>query len=448
MSDSETNQRYDIIEAIGQIARDKNVKREVVVETLKTGLLSAAKKRFGDSEHVTVDIDINTGIITMEAEWDVVEEIENSFCELTLDEARAINKKAKVGGKVLELLKFEDFGRHAIHSAKQSIIQKVREVERDKVYEDYSQRIYEIVTGSVQQVLHGDIYVNLGRAEAILLHKNQIKRERYHQGNTIRAIIVEVQRDAKGPQIILSRTDSKFLEKLFEIEVPEIYEGIVEIKGVARKPGERSKIAVVSSDSRVDAVGACVGIKGSRVQGIVKELNNERIDIIPFSEDITTYLARALSPAPVLRVDIDRQERKLTAIVEDNQLSLAIGKNGLNAELASYLTGLNVDIISQTDFIKREAEKTKEAGLLIELKGIGEKMVYNLNNHGINTIKDLADSDPNVIVHIPGVGLKTAEKIVKMAKAYFKERKKEAVSETDTDVPAEDSPETKNNEDI
>jgi len=448
MGDSEMSQRYDIIEAIGQIARDKNVKREIVVETLKTGLLSAAKKRFGDSEHVSVDVDINTGIISMQAEWDVVEDVENPFCELTLDEARKIDKKAEVGGKVIEPLKFEDFGRHAIHSAKQSIIQKVREVERDKVYEDYSQRINEIVTGSVQQILHGDIYVNLGRAEAILPHKNQIKRERYHQGNTIRAIIIEVQRDAKGPQIILSRTDSKFLSKLFEIEVPEIYEGIVEIKGVARKPGERSKISVVSSDSRVDAVGACVGIKGSRVQGIVKELNNERIDIIPYSDDITTYLARALSPSPVLRVDVDRTQRKLIAIVEDNQLSLAIGKNGLNAELASYLTGLSVDIISQSEFIRREAEKTKEAGLLIELKGIGEKMVYNLNNHGINTIKDLADSDPHVIVTIPGVGPKTAEKLIKMAEVYFTEREKDNLNKTDTDVSAEESPEIANNEDI
>ncbi|MCE5250661.1 transcription termination factor NusA [bacterium] len=422
MSDTGITQRYDILEAINQIAREKNVNRELVVETIKAGLLSAAKKRFGDTDNITVDVDLNTGVITMEAEWNVVKEVENPLNEIDLERAREIQPKVKIGAKVREPLKFEDFGRHAIHSAKQSLIQKVREAERDKVYDDYRQRINEIVTGSVQQVLHGDIYINLGRAEAILPHKNQIRRERYHQGNTIRALIIDVKRDAKGPQIILSRTDPKFLARLFEIEVPEIYEGIVEIKGVARRPGERSKIAVMSSDPRIDAVGACVGIKGSRVQGIVKELNNERIDIIQYSDDIASYLARALSPAPVLRVDIDRAQGKLTAIVNDDQLSLAIGKNGLNAELASNLTGLNVDIISQSEFVQSEADKTRAAGLLIDLKGIGEKLVYKLNGHNINTVRDLADADVNFIVQIPGVGPKTAEKLIALAKEYFVNR--------------------------
>jgi len=422
--ENESVKRYDIIEAIGQIAREKNVSREMVIETIEAGLLSAAKKRFGNSDHVSVDINPNTGEISMVAEWDVVEEIVDPGFEITLEKAKLIDKKAKIGKKVIELLKFEDFGRHAIHSAKQSLIQKVREVEREKIYEDYIMRINEIVTGTVQQILHGDIYVNLGRTEAILPHKNQIRRERYYQSSTVRAIIIDVRRDVKDPQVILSRTDPKFLTRLLEIEVPEIYDGIVEIKGVARKPGERSKVAVASSDSRVDAVGACVGIKGSRIQGIVKELNNERIDIIEYSDDITTYLARSLNPAKVQRVDIDRVNGKLTAVVEDDQLSLAIGKNGSNAELASNLTGLSVDIISNTEFIQREAEKTKKDGLLIDLKGIGDKMVYNLNAYSINTIKDLSKTDSHFLGQIPGIGPKTAEKLIVMAKAYFEERKK------------------------
>lgn len=416
------NTRYDIIEAIGQIAREKNINRELVLETIKTGLLSAAKKRFGNSDHVTVNIDINTGSIIMNAEWEVVETAEEQSIQISLEDAKEIDPKAKIGKTVVEFLKFEDFGRHAIHSAKQSLIQKVREIERDRVYEDYQMRINEIITGTVQQILHGDIFVNLGRTEAIIPQKYQIKRERYFQGNTIRAIIIDVKRETKGPQIILSRTDPKFLAKLFELEVPEIYEGIVEIKGVSRKPGERSKIAVTSSDPRVDAVGACVGIKGSRVQGIVKELNNERIDIIPYSDDITTFLARSLSPSVVQRVDIDRVNGKLTAVVDDEQLSLAIGKNGINAELASNLTGLSVDIISHTEFVRLETEKTKEAGLLIELKGLGEKTVYNLNNNGILSIKDLSEADLNFIIQIPGLGIKTAEKLVSMANDYFEER--------------------------
>lgn len=425
MSGAETTQRYDILEAIGQIARDKNVNRELIAETIKAGLLSAAKKRFGNSDNIEVNIDLNTGNITMEAVWDVVKEVEDYTHELSLADAKKIDSSAKIGQKIHERLRFEEFGRHAIHSAKQSLIQKVKESERDRVYEDYRQRINEVVTGNVQQVMHGDIYVNLSRAEAIVPQKYQIRRERYHQGNTIRAIIADVKRDAKGPQIILSRTDPKFLAKLFEIEVPEIYEGVVEIKGVARKAGERSKIAVYSTDPRVDPVGACVGIKGSRVQGIVKELSNERIDIIQFSDDISIYLARALSPAVVKRVDIDRVNGKLIAVVDDDQLSLAIGKSGINAELASQLTGLSVDIFSQSQFIQRESEKTKEAGLLIDLEGLGEKTVYNLNSHGINTIKDLAAADAGFLVQIPGIGPKTAEKFISMAKAYMKERAKQ-----------------------
>jgi len=441
MTEANVDKRYDILEAIGQIARDKNVDRELVVETIKSGLLSAAKKRFGSSDHVDVDIDLYTGHISMKANWSVVDEVEDPSMELTLEEARKIDPDAKVGDTVVEELKFEDFGRHAIHSAKQSLIQKIKEFERDKVYEDYSKRINEIVTGTVQQILHGDIYVNLGRVEAILPVKNQIRRERYHQGNTIRALIVDVKKETKGPQVILSRTDPNFLVKLFDLEVPEIYDGVVEIKGVARKAGERSKIAVASSDPRVDAVGACVGIKGSRVQGIVKELNNERIDIIQYSDDISTYLARALSPAVVQRVDIDRINGKLTAVVDDEQLSLAIGKNGINAELASNLTGLSVDIISHSEFVKREAEKTKEAGLLIDLKGIGEKTVFMLNNNGIYTIKDLAKTDVNFLTQIPGIGLKTADKLVRLANEYFErrllEREAAAAAEAETDEAGE-----------
>ncbi len=428
MSGVDTNQRYDILEAISQIAREKNVNREMVVETIKAGLLSAAKKRFGNAENIKVDIDLNTGMVTMMAEWDVVKEVIDPSHEISVENARLIEPKAKAGTKITENIRFEDFGRHSIHSAKQSLIQKVKEAERDRVYEDFRQRIGEMVTGTVQQVLHGDLYISLGRAEAILPQKLQIRRERYHQGNTVRAIITDVKKETKGRQIILSRTDPKFLAKLFELEVPEIYEGVVEIKGVARKPGERSKIAVFSTDARIDPVGACVGIKGSRVQGIVKELSNERIDIIQYSDDITAYLARALSPAAVQRVDIDRLNGKLTAVVDDDQLSLAIGKSGINAELASQLTGLSVDIISQNEFIRRESEKTKEAGLLIDLKGIGDKTVFHLNNFGIKTIRDLANADASFLMDIPGIGGKTAEKLIILAKEYMSERTQKSSS--------------------
>jgi len=358
----------------------------------------------------------------MSIDWVVVDDVIDPSIEISLKDAKRIVPTAKIGSTVNQPLNFNDFGRHSIHSAKQSLIQKIREVERDKIYDDYRKRLNEIVTGTVQQVVHGEIFINLGRAEAVLPNKHQIRKEKYHQGNSVRAIIIEVRKDSKGPQVILSRTDPKFLAKLFELEVPEIYDGIVEIKGVARKPGDRAKIAVASTDPRIDPVGACVGIKGSRVQGIVNELNNERIDIINYSDDITLFLARALSPAAVQRVDVDRINGKLTAVVADDQLSLAIGKNGINAELASHLTGLSVDILSYSEYVQKQAEKTKKAGLLIDLKGIGEKMVYNLSNNGIQTIKDLSDADLNVLTQIPGIGTKTAEKLQTMAKAYFTER--------------------------
>lgn len=427
-----SNQRYDILEAIAQIAREKNVNREMVVDTIKAGLLSAAKKRFGTADNIYVNIDLNTGAITMEAEWDVVDELEEPYHELLLEDALAIDPTAKLGQRIREQLKFEDFGRHAIHSAKQSLIQKVKEAERERVYEDFRQRISEMVTGTVQQVLHGDIYVSLGRAEAIIPQKNQIRRERYHQGNTVRALIVDVKRETKGPQVILSRTDAKFLAKLFELEVPEIYEGTVEIRGVARKAGERSKISVFSSDPRIDPVGACVGIKGSRVQGIVKELGNERIDVIQYSDDLPTYLARALSPAVVMRVDTDRLNGKLTAVVNDDQLSLAIGKGGINAELASQLTGLGVDIVSQSEFVRREGEKTREAGILLDL-GLAEKIVFALSTHGIRTIRDLANAGEEFLMELPGIGPKTAEKLVTQAKEYLSERAKNSADTAGND---------------
>ena len=261
---------YEILEAIGQIAREKNVSRELVLETLEAGLLSAAKKRFGTSDNVDVRIDPATGETNMSIRKKIVEEIEDQALEITLAEAQEINPDAELDSELEIELDFMTFGRNAIQAAKQMLIQKVREAERDKIYEDYVQRAGEIVTGTVQQILRGDIIINIGRAEAVLPYSEQIHKERYHQGSSVRAIIFDVQRLTKGPQIFLSRTTSNFLIRLFEIEVPEIYEGFVEIKGVAREPGERSKIAVASTDGRIDPVGACVGIKGSRVQAIVR----------------------------------------------------------------------------------------------------------------------------------------------------------------------------------
>ncbi|MDP6777464.1 MAG: transcription termination factor NusA, partial [Candidatus Latescibacteria bacterium] len=341
---------YEVLEALGQIAQEKNVSRDLVIETLEIGLISAAKRRFGTADNVEVEIDANSGEIRVQATKEVVEDgdVEEPGLQIPLSAAKEIDPKAKVGKEVKEELAFADFGRNAIQSAKQILIQRVREAERERIYEDFQGRIGEVMSGTVQQISHGDILINMGRTEAIIPLKEQIRKERYRQGDPIRASLVNVLRTSKGPQVVLSRTHPDFLVKLFQFEVPEIYEGIIEVKAVAREPGERAKIAVDSNDERIDPVGACVGMKGSRVQAVVRELSNERIDIVPWSEDEAIFLSRALSPATVRRVVVDRRENRMTAIVDDDQLSLAIGKSGQNARLASQLSGWKVDIITDT----------------------------------------------------------------------------------------------------
>ncbi len=426
---------YEILEAIGQIAREKNVSSELVVETLVAGLLSASKKRFGTSDNITIHVDTKTGDTIMNAKKIVVDTIEDPALTITLDDARKISPDIKIGDEITIDLDFMEFGRNAIQAAKQMLVQKVREAERENIYQEFSQRIGEITTGTVQQILRGDIIVNLGRTEALLPYSEQIRKEYYRQGNSVRSIIYDVQRLPRGPQVFLSRTSPDFLIRLFEIEVPEIYEAIVEIKDVAREAGDRSKIAVSSTDSRIDPVGACVGIKGSRVQSIVRELSNERIDIIQYSDDVTVYLARALAPAEVRKVEIDRKENKLTAIVDEDKLSLAIGKGGQNARLASQLLSLKVDIITQSEYQERELMKARARGLLLNLDGIGEKLLYKLNTLDIRSIQDLAETDIHILSEIKGIGEKKSQKMIRKAKVYMKKLRD---SMEDQDVTASD----------
>jgi len=338
-----------IVEALSQIAREKNVDREMVVQTLHDALISAAKKRYGNTENYEAEIDQTTGRMEVFAHRTVVEEVEEPGLEIDLEDAQEIDPQAQLGSVVRESLNFADFGRNAIQTAKQILIQRVREAERERIYEEFSGRVGQIESGTVQQISHGDIVLNLGRAEAAIPFKEQIRRERYRQGDAIRGYIYEILKSSRGPQVLLSRTHPEFLKKLFSIEVPEIAEGIVEIHAVAREPGERAKIAVSTSDERVDPVGACVGVKGSRVQAIVRELSGERIDIVPWSEEPQVFIGRALSPAAVSRVITDSRRRHAMVLVEEDQLSLAIGKSGQNSRLAVQLTGWGLDIITEED---------------------------------------------------------------------------------------------------
>jgi len=409
----------EILEALQQITKDKNIEMEYLIETLESSLLLAAKKKFGNTDNLKVKVDLRTGEIKISATKKVVDTVTEPNLEISLEEAKKVEVKAKLGQEIKVPIGFEEFGRNAILTAKQILIQKVREAEREKIYEEYKDRVGELVTGVVQQVDKGNIFVNLGKAEAILPPKQQIQKEKYRQGNRIRAYILNVEKSAKGPLISLSRVNPGLLIRLFELEVPEIFERIIEIKAVAREPGERSKIAVSSIDDRIDPVGACVGVKGVRVQSIVRELNNERIDIVPWSPIPENFVTRALAPAKTIKLDVYPDEKSMVAVVEDDKLSLAIGKNGQNAKLASKLTGWKINILSESDY---KAQKKLETGpeiILTELQGIGEKLKEKLVSVGIDSVQDLAKANPKDLMKIEGIGKKKTQALIESAKKYL-----------------------------
>lgn len=409
----------EILEALQQITKDKNIEMEYVIETLESSLLLAAKKKFGNADNLKVKVDLKTGEIKISATKKIVDKITDPNLEISLEEAKKIDKEAELGQEIIIPIGVEEFGRNAILTAKQILTQKVREAEREKIYEEYKDRAGELVTGTIQQVEKGNILVNLGKAEAILPPKEQIQKEKYRQGNRIRACILNVEKSAKGPSIVLSRVSPILLVRLFELEVPEIYERIIEIKAIAREPGERSKIAVSSIDDRIDPVGACVGVKGVRVQSIVRELSNERIDIVPWSAIPENFVTRALAPAKTIKLDVYPDEKSMVVVVEDDKLSLAIGKGGQNAKLASKLTGWKINILSETDY---KAQKKLETGpeiVITELQGVGEKIKEKLLSAGIDSVQDLAKTNLKELMKIEGVGEKKARSLIESAKRYL-----------------------------
>ena len=407
---------YELMEAMAQIAREKSVDKAILIETLEAGLLSAGRKRFGATANIEVRFDDGSGRILMRLKRTVVEDAEDTGLEVDLTEARAIDAGAQLGQELVQDLSLEELGRNAIAAAKQVLVQRVREAERERIYEDYHDRVGEMVRGTVQQVDRGNIYVKLDRSEGVLPPREQIARDRYHQGDHIKAYIIAVDKLARGPQIILSRTHPEFLRRLFESEVPEVAEKIIELKGIAREPGSRAKVSVLSHDDKIDAVGACVGIKGSRVQAIVRELGGEKIDIVPYSHDPVVFVTRALSPAKVLEAQVVEAEQKILVTVADDQLSLAIGKGGQNARLAAKLTGWKIDLISKSER-ERQREYERKARIDIEeLESAGPKLREKLIREGIETVQDLLKTPLTELLQIQGVGEKTAERLLEEAK--------------------------------
>jgi len=403
----------EILDALTMIAKDKGVDPDYLFDTVKAGILTAAEKRYRRAAHVEVDIDATSGEITVTVHKRVSKLAWDPNSEIDLEEARQIDADVREGDVVPVEVPVDEFGRNAIAAVKQSIVQHVREAERKNVYDEYIQRVGQIITGTVQQVDRGAIIMRLGRSEGIIPPEENIRRDRPMIGDHIRALLVDVDPNARGPQVIFSRTRPDFVIKLFEQEVPEVYEGVVEIRGIAREPGARTKIAVVSHDDRVDPVGACVGVKGSRVQNIVKALGGERIDIVALSSDPLIFVSRALSPARVLSVSFMGDPNTVRAVVPDDQLSLAIGKNAQNVRLAGQLCDLEIQLVSQSQQASLEGRDEAQVLELETLtKELGPKLVERLIRAGKETLQDVLETPVKDLMEIPGIGEKTASKLV------------------------------------
>jgi len=430
----EGKMNYDIIEAFRQIAAEKNLGMDYVLETVEDALISAVKKRFNLEEdekaNVRVEIDKTQGEITIFVTKKVVEKVEIPGREMTVEEASEFYEDVELGQELDVPLPFETFGRNAILTVKQMLIQKVREAEREKIFNEYKDRVGEIVNGVVQQIEKGNILVNLGRAEAIVPSRDQIKKEKFRQGDRIKAIITDVQNTNRGPQITLSRSSTDFLKKMFSMEVPEISEKIIEIKAIAREAGERSKVAVISNDARIDAVGACVGVKGVRVQNIVRELNNERIDIVPYSSEPMIFVTKALAPAKIVNIDTFPEDMKMLVAVADDKLSLAIGKAGQNARLAAKLTGWKINIMSETEYEALKKSEELEKVDIESVENIGAKIIQKLIQAGFETAQDVVSAELEKITEIEGIGPKTAEKIIAACAEAIADVEKEIEEQT------------------
>jgi N utilization substance protein A len=398
---------------IEQVGKDKGIEREVIIDALENAVLMASRKKFGSQRLMEAHYNEEIGEVELFQFLEVVEKVEDPLTQISLDEARELDADSEIGDSLGVKFDTSDFGRIAAQTAKQVIIQRVRDAERDNIYNEYKDRKGEIVTGNVQRLERGNLYINLGRAEAILQAREQARSEVYRQGDRIRTYILDVQKSSKSPQIFLSRTHPRLLVKLFEMEVPEISEGIIKVVDAAREPGERAKISVYSTNKDVDPVGACVGMRGSRVQSVVQELRGERIDIIPYSEDIAKYVSNALAPAKISRAYIDEDNRSMEIVVEDDQLSLAIGKRGQNVRLASKLTGYRIDIKSES---RMEQISEEIIGGLRGVPHVGEVIARILYNEGFVSVKEIAASEVKELARLSGIGVKKAQKIVMAAR--------------------------------
>ncbi len=403
--------KSEIVEAFNQIVKDKNIEKELLSSILESIMYSVVKKKYGNADNFNIFVSMDKGEIEICQSKTIVETVEDENLEIDLETARKVEPDLDIGDEFLEIVDPSSFGRRLIISAKQNLNQKIKEAEKDVIFEDFQNRAGEIIIGDIRQANRNEIYLNVEKIEVVLPRREQIYNEKYRRGDHLRVLIKEVNRTSRGPEIIVSRADPNFLIRLFELEVPEIYDGIIEIKGIAREAGDRTKIAVYSNDRRIDAVGACVGMKGVRIQSIVRELNDEKIDIINWSSEPEIYIARALSPAKPVKVIIDEANKKAVAVISDHQMSLAIGKGGQNKRLASKLTDYEIDTIKESDYFEMMAEEAAEAIDLADIKELSPSVISKLNSGGYETMKDILDADKEDLLKIHGIGPKTVDQI-------------------------------------
>jgi N utilization substance protein A len=415
--------RYELIRIAESVAHEKGIGVEDVIVAMEQAIQTAARRKYGQEHQIVAEVDRRTGDIGLYRELEVSDEIEDPATQIALAEALQRNPAARIGDHILEPLPPIDLGRIAAQSAKQVIVQKVREAERERQYTEYKDRIGEIVVGEVKRTEYGNVLVDLGRAEAILRRDEMQPRETFRNKDRVRAYVYDVRPEARGPQIFLSRTHPQFMAKLFAQEVPEIYDGIIEIKAVARDPGSRAKIAVVSKDSSIDPVGACVGMRGSRVQAVVNELSGEKIDIIPWSSDPATFVVNALAPAEVSKVVLDEDSRRIEVIVPDAQLSLAIGRRGQNVRLASQLTGWDIDIVTESEDAERRTREFKAlTEYFVEALNVEEVIAQLLVTEGFTKVEELVYVEPEELASIQGFDESIAEALRERAQTYLAEQ--------------------------
>src|SRR5580693_3035156 len=422
MESTVTYARPELLQVADTVARDKGIDRDEVLEAMEQAIQKAGRSKYGQDYDIRAEIDRTNGEIRLLRFREGADVIENAATQIPLADAQRLNPEAEIGDFITDPLPPIDFGRIAAQTAKQVIVQKVRDAERQRQFLEFKDRVGEIVNGLVKRVEFGNVVVDLGRAEAMLRRDELLPRESFRQGERVRAYIYDVRQEARGPQIFLSRTHPQYMAKLFAQEVPEIYDGIIEIKAVARDPGSRAKIAVISRDSGIDPVGACVGMRGSRVQAVVGELQGEKIDIIPWSQDPATFVVNGLAPAEVSKVVMDEEQRRIEVVVPDDQLSLAIGRRGQNVRLASMLTGWDIDILTEKEESERRQEELRtRTALFLEALSVDDVIAHLLVSEGFTRVEQIAETPVDELAEIEGFDAEVAGELQERARAWLAE---------------------------